>query len=234
MDGTIFEWRNFTLPIKGHEDTKNFGDRLLDVLYMPGYYYSLQPYWAVIGAIKELIRRDEIDLYIMSCALKDRGVSSPVSEKNLSLDKYLKEINESHRIFVPDGEDKTLYVPGGIRRTDTLVDDYTKNLNDWQNKGIGVKMLNDVNASNGKWTGRQVRYDSNEKDMADAITEIAMHNAFIRQENPEKNRIFNTLAESYEYCLPSEYILARRQQISIKTNDTANITQKDNEIELEI
>ena len=59
-----------------------------------------------------------------------------------------------NRVFCPYGADKALFVPGGIRPDDVLLDDYTPNLIAWsQSGGKAVKLLNGINGTKGTWTG---------------------------------------------------------------------------------
>ena len=59
-------------------------------------------------------------------------------------------------MFVENGCRKSLSVPGGLRKTDILLDDYSRNLHDWAEAGaIGVKLLNDINNTHGTWTNSE-------------------------------------------------------------------------------
>ncbi len=120
----------------------------LEQLYEKGYFADLPPIRNAVDAVREICNRRDCEVYILSAA-----VDSPyaVSEKNRWLDHFLPEIPEEHRIFIPCGENKAEYVPYGIRKTDVLLDDYTKNLLEWPEKGI--KLLNGINHIKGVWQG---------------------------------------------------------------------------------
>ena len=120
----------------------------MERLYEKGYFLDLPPIPNVVRAIQQLYEQHSCDIYILSAV-----VDSPfaVPEKNEWLDRYLPEISKSRRLFIPCGENKAEYVPYGVRETDVLLDDYTKNLLAWPEKG--VKLLNGINHTNGRWRG---------------------------------------------------------------------------------
>ncbi len=121
----------------------------LEQLYEKGYFAALPPIRNAVDAVRKICHRHDCEVYILSAA-----VDSPyaVSEKNQWLNHFLPEIPEEHRIFIPCGENKAEYVPYGIRKTDVLLDDYTKNLLEWPEKGI--KLLNGINHTKGVWQGK--------------------------------------------------------------------------------
>lgn len=94
-----------------------------------------------------------------------------LQEKNEWLDRYLPEIDQTHRIFVPCGSDKKEGI-GGIRSDDFLLDDYTHNLNEWQPPARGIKLLNAINHTRGSWEHDRIRYDRTPTDLADGIISI--------------------------------------------------------------
>ena len=75
------------------------------------YFKNLEPQQRVVDAVKDLIRNDKVDIYIMSTILPDSKYA--LNEKNEWLDKFLPEITEDKRIFPPCGDNKVDYVPGG-------------------------------------------------------------------------------------------------------------------------
>lgn len=81
-----------------------------------------------------------------------------LKEKNDWLNKYLPSINQAHRIFIPckSGLDKKKYIPGGVKPTDYLLDDYTNNLVLWEPPAKGVKLINGINDTRGTWKGHRV------------------------------------------------------------------------------
>lgn len=103
----------------------------LETLYEEGYFKRLAPQRNVVEAVRKIImEHPEIEVNILSAYLTDSEYA--LKEKNEWLDRYLPEINQDHRIFVACGADKKEGIRDGIRKTDFLLDDYTKNLNEWQ------------------------------------------------------------------------------------------------------
>ena len=74
MDGTLAEFKTV--------DT-------LETLYEKDYFINLKPNENVLGAIKQLIADNDIDVYILSAYLTDSRYA--LEEKNAWLDKYLPE-----------------------------------------------------------------------------------------------------------------------------------------------
>lgn len=115
MDGTLAEFK----PVDE-----------METLYEKGYFAELKPQENVLGGIKAFItEHSDIEVYVLSSVLYDSEYA--LSEKIEWLDRYLPEIDETHRIFVPCGEDKAAYVPDGIDGDDILLDDYSANLHAW-------------------------------------------------------------------------------------------------------
>lgn len=177
MDGTLAEWKN----IKTEE--------IEETLYLPDYFKTLKPHEKVINAIKALYASGEVEIFILSCVLPDRGSISPLKQKNEWIDIYLKEIDYKHRIFVPDGKDKKSYVPFGIRENDTLLDDFTKNLDKWVQIGRGIKLLNNINSSKGTWIGPRISYSENALDIKEDILDIILRGKNIKHANPNRDKI---------------------------------------------
>lgn len=109
----------------------------------------------------------------MSAVLSDSKYA--LREKNEWLDRYIPEIDSYHRIFPPCGGNKKEYIPGGIRKTDTLLDDYTLNLSQWEPPAKGIKLLNGINHTKGTWQGDMVKHDNKPDELAKAIYEYAVN-----------------------------------------------------------
>lgn len=197
MDGTLAEWRNIKITFEEEEDTSpaKIMEKLDEVLYLPGYYKTLRPYTSVVSAVKNIIQKGNIEVFTLSCVKEDKNGVSPKQDKDDWLDRYLPEIDKEHRIFVPDGKNKTEYIPGGLRHTDSLLDDYTKNLRDWDEaldkigllpKGKAIKLLNDVNESKGTWQKTAVSYESSSEQIAADITDIIEKSLRIVHSSPRK------------------------------------------------
>ena len=187
MDGTLAEWRNITLNITSDEERAYVLSVLNEILLTPGYYSSLKPHDEMVKAVS--ILAEEYDVYILSCAIEKDGVPSPTTEKIEWLDKYLPFIKEDHRIFVPDGKNKADYIPDGIKPSDFLLDDYTKNLKAFERSGgCGIKVNNYVNGSNGLWVGSSVSISYVAEDIARAVHSIVTDGLVVTQTPPVKNR----------------------------------------------
>lgn len=70
-------------------------------------------------------------------------------------------------IFVPYGMRKDSFVPNtcGVK---ILIDDYTKNLREWEESDpshIGIKYRNGINGSAGTWTGLSISHDMSLESM---------------------------------------------------------------------
>jgi len=154
----------------------------LETLYQPGYFYDLKPITNVVQGVKEFIRSNpEVDVYILSSVLSDSSYA--VSEKNQWLDKYLPEIPETRRFFPPCGIPKRDAMPNGITGTDFLMDDFTKNLSEWQPPGVGIKLLNGINHTKGTWISSCITYEKPPEIIAAAIKSV-MEGSMVRDKKP--------------------------------------------------
>ena len=143
----------------------------METLYEKGYFLNLEPHENVVAAVKEIIAKNsDIEVNILSAYLSDSKYA--LQEKNAWLDKYLPEIDREHRVFVPCGTDKKEGIRDGIRKDDFLLDDYTKNLNEWQPPARGIKLLNGINHSRGTWSYDCLRYDREAGSLASAIVSV--------------------------------------------------------------
>ncbi|MCC8028009.1 MAG: hypothetical protein LIP16_22220 [Clostridium sp.] len=143
----------------------------LETLYEQGYFLNQAPHEKVVQAIKYIIANyPDIEVNILSAYLTDSKFA--LQEKNEWLDRHLPEIENSNRIFVPCGSDKKAGIVGGIRSNDFLLDDYTRNLNDWQPPARGIKLLNAINHTHGSWEFDRIRYDRSPLELADGIAAV--------------------------------------------------------------
>ena len=134
-----------------------------------GIFKILTPQEKVIKAIKRLVANGQ-EVYILSAY----NIKTPSAKdgKNYWLDQYLPEIDETHRIFTLFGQKKTDYVPGGVRPTDVLLDDYNENLEAWALAGgTGIKLLNGIN-SRKTWDGVSVRANGTIKELVRVLEEV--------------------------------------------------------------
>ena len=194
MDGTLAEWRNIKIEFESLEDTSpnEVKKRMDKVLYAKDYFRTLKPNEEFVSAVKSLIKERQVEVYVLSCVLPNKDGVSPIEQKNEWLDEYLPELAPSYRVFVPNGEDKKDYIPNGIRSTDVLIDDYTKNLILWEEKGRGLKFLNDVNATNGTWNKSMISYKESPETLKKAVEDFVLQNKEIYHDVPDKNENFIT------------------------------------------
>lgn len=179
MDGTLNKFKSV--------DT-------LETLYEEGYFRNLRPNEKVLQAVKNIIYiYPEIEVYVMSAVFTDSKYA--LAEKNEWLDKYLPQIDQEHRIFPPCGKNKLEYVPGGIRPTDHLLDDYTKNLVLWEPPAKGIKLLNGINHTNETWQGSMLRFDKSADLFAEDIVKIMKEKAVIHDTKPQENTLYSIARE---------------------------------------
>ncbi len=158
MDGTLAEFRQVSA---------------LEELYERGYFAQLPPQQNVVDAVRLLIgSAPTVEIFILSSVLFDSRFA--MEEKNGWLNEFLPEVDRAHRIFLPCGESKAGYVPRNLRESDCLLDDYTKNLEDWSRAGgRGVKLLNGINHTHGSWNGSRLSYGRSSAQLAGALLDIA-------------------------------------------------------------
>lgn len=165
MDGTLAEWKPIAIPVQ--IPTQKIKDYINDRLYTKDYFKTLRPYENVVNAIRNLIKEGEFEVYILSCVLPENEKypnSHPAQDKSAWLKKYLPEIDSFHQIFVPDGEPKVYNIPFTLTNQDALIDDYTKNLQAWeqdakhlyQAKVTGIKLQNIINDTNRTFEGARI------------------------------------------------------------------------------
>lgn len=166
MDGTLAEFH----PVHSMEE-----------LHAKGYFAGLPPQQNVVEAVRILNADTDVEVYILSAVLSDSKYA--LQEKKEWLEKYLPEIDSGHFLFSNCGRDKAAVIPDGIRKGDTLIDDFTKNLLAWPEDGIGINLLNGINHSRGSWKGSRISMIEKPESMAKAIKRI-MSGELIRQPAP--------------------------------------------------
>ena len=85
------------------------------------------------------------------------------------LDQHMPFIPHDHRLFIHNGIEKIAAVPGGVRPSDVLLDDYTLNLNQWAKQAKAIKLLNGINGTKGTWKGAAVSRFCPADEIADAV-----------------------------------------------------------------
>ena len=111
-------------------------------LVKKGYFANLRPQQNVVEAVKILVMLR--DVYILSAYIPG---TSALAEKMEWADRYIPEIKESQRVFIPVGTNKSVFV--NAKEDDVLADDYWPNLYKWEGKA--VKILNGINSYNKRW-----------------------------------------------------------------------------------
>lgn len=187
LDGTLAEWRNIELTIDKQDDAESAAKKLFDILQIPGYFYSLKENSSLVNAIKNIIKENNIDVYILTCYPENGPASSPLKEKDMWLDKNLPEIKKENRIYVPYGKCKNDYIPGGIKKEDTLLDDKSSNLHEFvEGGGQGIKFLNGVNSSYGTWIGNRITINKSGEDLAIDLNNIILNKKQIVDKKPAR------------------------------------------------
>ncbi len=186
----------------------------METLYEEGYFKTLEPQRNVVEAVRQIIKNHpEIEVNILSAYLTDSSYA--LKEKNEWLDRYLPEIDREHRIFMPCGTDKKEAIKDGIRSNDFLLDDYTKNLNEWQPPARGIKLLNSINHTRGSWPHDRIRYDRNPAELAQGIVTV-MRN---------ENRIFDKKIDKKKEESSKESVLSK-----LKEYKSSSAEKKDNAV----
>ncbi len=140
----------------------------LDSVYSKGYFSNLHPRNQVVEALREYSKHDS-EVYVLA-----NVIDSPyaINEKNEWLDKYLPELDQQHRIFVPYGKNKTDYIQGNITKMDFLLDDSETNLIEWNKQGSAIKLVNELNDRESEWDGESVYYNAPSRAIAFSIRSI--------------------------------------------------------------
>lgn len=143
-------------------------------LFTPGYFASLFTFDNVIDGITEFHKNyPEVELYILSKVLNEKTAM----DTDKVIQKHFPFIDKDHRIYVPSDENKSDYFK--ITKNDFLLDDYTKNLIEWEHAGgTGIKLVNGINSRCNKWKGAQT-----DKDFPYTIIEYKLEQLIIKEKN---------------------------------------------------
>ena len=160
MDGTMAVWRD-----------ADYFEQLLE----KGYFENLPSQQNVVDAIRIIIdTRDDIEVHSLSAYLIESHYA--VSEKNQWLDKQIPEIDKEHRFFCMCGTSKSGFIrarTGCFNENDFLLDDYSNNLHQWaEDGGVGIKLYNGINGTNGTWHGNFVKAEWAPEKTAEAILNL--------------------------------------------------------------
>ena len=118
-----------------------------------GYFRDLAPQEEAVEAIKKLAADPDLEVWTLSAVIEENPYA--LEEKKSWLKAQLGDsIKDIKSVFPFCGTSKRDAVPGGIRPTDILIDDYNANLRDWATQAVSIKFLNGVNNRHGSWKGR--------------------------------------------------------------------------------
>lgn len=175
MDGTLAHFRqNGEKYIDINGDVRYFH---LDDIYEPGYYHPncLPPEENVLKAVQYLAAGNSpYSIYILS-AVEPRSATAYI-DKNLWLDRFLPEVKAEHRIFMPCGARKADYINLANGELNVLLDDYTRNLQEWvvgKVNNVGVKIINGINDTHKSWQGDRVSGNVPPIELARLLVNIA-------------------------------------------------------------
>ena len=118
-----------------------------------GYFRDLAPQEEAVEAIKKLAADPDLEVWTLSAVIEENPYA--LEEKKSWLKAQLGDsIKDIKSVFPFCGTSKRDAVPGGIRPTDILIDDYNANLRDWATQAVSIKFLNGINNRHGSWKGR--------------------------------------------------------------------------------
>ena len=124
-----------------------------DEMLQQGYFRDLAPQEEAVKALRLLAEDPELEVYTLSAVIEENPYA--LGEKQNWLREQLGGAEYKVRsIFPLCGTSKRDAVPGGVRPTDILIDDYNANLIDWSRQAVSIKFLNGINHRHGSWKGR--------------------------------------------------------------------------------
>ena len=148
---------------------------------------DLKPFENAVYAIEQLVNDSTAEIFILSATVN----SCSLDEKQKWLDRYLPNIDKEHRIFTSLNVPKSEAIGHRLTDKDILIDDYNKNLLEWQKAGgTSVKAKNNINHKglHGElWKGELI--DVVNGDVYSDICKLANENyyyAYIGENDVEK------------------------------------------------
>lgn len=170
MDGTLARFHDENL--------------YLERMFEKGFFRDLKPFENAVSAIKELVKDNTSEIFILSATVN----SCSLEEKQEWLDRYLPEIDKEHRIFTSLNVPKSEAIGHRLTDKDILIDDYNKNLLEWQKAGgTSVKAKNNINhkALHGElWKGDLIDITDTAESIVERMTKIIVS----REKGIEENR----------------------------------------------
>ena len=170
MDGTLARFHDENL--------------YLERMFEKGFFRDLKPFENAVSAIKELVKDNTSEIFILSATVN----SCSLEEKQEWLDRYLPEIDKEHRIFTSLNVPKSEAIGHRLTDKDILIDDYNKNLLEWQKAGgTSVKAKNNINHKglHGElWKGDLIDITDTAESIVEHMTKIIVS----REKGIEENR----------------------------------------------
>lgn len=183
MDGTLCRF---------HDTDHSYIERMWE----EGFYKNLKPFEQFVEAISLCMERNpSMNVYILSAYL-DTEPPFVRLEKTEWLRKQLPQLPEYHKIFVPAGTNKACYL-SGVSSNCYLIDDYNKNLREWESAGgTAIKFINDINnkglgaygGEKGKlWGGRSIDYSNSVMEICLEIERLTELKKINKKTENQKN-----------------------------------------------
>ena len=162
MDGVLAKWNEEA----SEED-----------IHMLGYFYNLELERSIRDTVL-ILASAGYDVEILTAAFKE-AIQDKIG--------WLEKVGLGHLkvVIVPYGEKKTDYIEPG--RKHILIDDYSKNLQEWEQQGnIAIKFFNGINnrpkikvvgdtlkVQMDSWTGYSIDYRMKPEQMATIVSAVA-------------------------------------------------------------
>lgn len=126
----------------------------LERMYEENFFRNLKPLHFA-DFINEMATYDQDNVYILSACVDTEYC---MQEKRDWIDEHIPFIKEENIILCKVGQNKAevveLLLDIELTKEDILYDDYTQNLEEWEwAGGHGIKALNGINHTSGKWKG---------------------------------------------------------------------------------
>jgi len=138
------------------------------------FFVKLKPFTNLISALfmVKVHYYKHVDMYSLSAVDKTINNNANEAAKDIWLDSNAPFVEKENRIFSDYGCKKSDYI-GGIKKTDILLDDFTKNLIEWESDGgTGIKIRNNINCKNGVWKGPVIYNQDSPAEIIRKLDEI--------------------------------------------------------------
>ena len=138
LDGTVAKW-NCDASV---EDT-----------FAPGYFRNREPETKLIKAINKLAKDPEVLCNDIRALTSVYPIQYCKDDKKTWLKE--NELGDFAVEFIDYGQPKSDYIIDNENQVSILLDDFTKNLKDWETNDncFGIKFLNGINSTKGTWEG---------------------------------------------------------------------------------